>query len=175
MGGTHPEVISAGLGKPGYCTLCNFKDQRALDKKILDGWSARQVNDWLGANFGLSVHRQTVYAHKRHVMHPADRLVTAQRRREVEHGTLPQQVSTAEYLEAVKGAAMQRVIDDPGSVTVEHGLKAASILTQTREKTDNVVIVLAKLLTGHAALPALSGQAALPMIVEGQSRPVEVS
>lgn len=95
---------------------------------------------------GMVPDRKTFYNHKDHSANPKDRLVSqvqAQRAR----GTLPATVSEEEYLDAILAAAMQRVVDDPESVTLDHGLKAAAAKAQAKASKGGVNVTLSFALT----------------------------
>lgn len=107
---------------------------------------APAITAWLETNAGMKPDRRTVYNHKGHIAHPKDKLVSqvaAQRAQ----GTLPAKASEEEYLDAVLAAAMQVVIDNPDSVTIEHGLKAASARMAAKASRQGQTISLTLALT----------------------------
>jgi hypothetical protein len=70
--------------------------------------------------------------------------------------------TTDQFLEAIKDIGFRRAQQNPDEVTVDHALKAASILSQKKENGTNVFLLMAKVITGNA--PAV--------VVEGQSEEV---
>lgn len=154
-------VSKAGFGKPGYCKLCAFVYEPELNQRLKEGWNARQIQDWL-AKYEITVDRNTVYNHKRkHITSPQDRLVNhANKQRK--KGELIVQSTPQEFLQAVQDLAYQKIVDDPDAVTVEHGLKAAQVQMQARDKPQNVQILLAQVFTQNA-----------PELIEGEWKELE--
>ncbi len=143
-------VNPAGLGKPGYCTLCAINDDLSheLDQQIKAGRKVPQINIWL-EKVGIGAFtRQTIYKHKKHVFHPQDRLVNAVQRRQMK-GTLPATTTKGEFLDSIVAVAHQRVIDNPDEVTIEHGLRAEQIRLQAKaSKTAGLNLLVAFMTRG---------------------------
>lgn len=148
-------VSRAGYGKPGYCKVCSFAEVEAINDRISKGWNARQINDF-AKQFGVRFNRQTIYAHKEHATDPRDKVIAyAERARAV----APIKTgSTDQFLEAVRDIGLRRIEQDPGEVTLDHALKAATILSQKKEKQTNVFLMLAKVVTGNTG-EVIVGQA----------------
>lgn len=155
----NPNISNRGVGKPGYCLVCDGLNTRPdLRKKanaVFANQKAPAIIDWLDQNLGIRPDRRVVYNHKGHIAHPSDRLVSqvqAQRAK----GTLPAQVSEDEYLDAVLAAAMQRVVDEPEAVTIDQGLKAAAAKTAAKASRgggiSTLVIALTRPLEGIPTL-----------------------
>ena len=125
-------VSKAGYGKQGYCKLCSFAEVDAVNDRLKRGWNARQVNDFL-KQYGIQVNRQTVYAHKDHITAPADKVVAA--------------ADKARMQPAIRNATTDQ--QNPDEITIDHALKAASILSQKKEKGTNVFLLMAKVITGN--------------------------
>lgn len=139
-----------GYGRPGYCLACDALNTRPELRKQANAVFANQkaptIIDWLDEKLGIRPDRRTVYNHKKHITNPKDRLVSqvaAQRAQ----GTLPAKASEEEYIDAVLAAAMQVVIDNPESVTIEHGLKAASARMAAKASRQGQTISLTLALT----------------------------
>lgn len=148
-------VSRAGLGKPGYCKLCAFAEAPALNERIEKGWTPRQINDWLRP-FGLQVSRDTIYKHRDHLTHPQDKVVAYAKRTQA---VARRKTTTDEFLQAVQDIGFQRAQEHPEEITVDHALKAASILAQKREKGTNVFLLMAQVVTGNAPTVVVEGQA----------------
>lgn len=65
-------------------------------------------------------------------------------------------------MQAVQDLAYQKIVDDPDAVTVEHGLKAAQVQLQAKDKPQNVQILLAQVFTQSA-----------PELIEGEWKELE--
>ena len=146
----NPNMTGRGLGKPGYCSLCDLVNTRPDIRKTVNALFVNQkapaITAWLEANVGMAPDRRTIYNHKKHVANPKDRLVSqvaAQRAK----GTLPATVSEDQYLDAVLAAAMARVVEEPESVTIDQGLKAAAAKTAARQSRAGAQITLQFALT----------------------------
>lgn len=145
-------VSTAGTGKPGYCKLCSMQDpedQDELDKRTglkKDDryvYSPDRLNEWL-AERGitdqkgqpLKANRQTWYSHRKHVMHPKDRIVSAIEKRTVEHGVQPAQVSEDQFLDSLIKIGNSKIAADPEAVTIDQALKAVQIKKNSGQKQD---------------------------------------
>jgi len=139
-------VSRAGYGKPGYCKVCSFSEVDAINDRLQKGWNARQVNDF-AKQFGVRFNRQTIYAHKAHATDPRDKVIAYAERTKavapIRTGT------TDQFLEAVRDIGLRRIEQTPDEVTLDHALKAATILSQKKEKQTNVFLMLAKVVTGN--------------------------
>lgn len=155
-------VSRAGFGKQGYCRLCSFQDLKQLNDKIKAGWNARQVKDWLVANYGVTFSRQTFYTHKdEHMTRPEDRIVSAVEKAQRKELMLPRVSSNEQYLEAIRDIGYQRAVENPEEVTIDHGLKAAQILASQKRGGGDITILLAKVFTGGESPE---------VIIEGEAR-----
>lgn len=135
-----------------------------LNEKIKAGWNARQVKDWLAANYGVTFSRQTFYTHKdEHMTRPEDRLVSAVEKQRATGVMLPRVSSNEQYLEAIRDIGYQRAVENPEEVTIDHGLKAAQILAGQKRGGGDITILLAKVFTGGDA-PGV--------VIEGEAREV---
>lgn len=152
----NPNLSGKGYGRPGYCVICDALNTRPeLRKKanaVFVNSKAPAITAWLSENLGMTPDRRTVYNHKGtktlpgHVTNPKDRLVSqvqAQRAK----GTLPATVTEEQYLDAVLAAAMARVVEEPESVTIDQGLKAAAAKTAAKQSRAGAQITLQFALT----------------------------
>lgn len=152
----NPNLSGKGYGRPGYCLICDALNTRPELRKqanaVFVNSKAPAITAWLDQNLGMKPDRRTVYAHKGtkslpgHVQNPKDRLVSqvaAQRAK----GTLPASVSEDQYLDAVLAAAMARVVEEPESVTIDQGLKAAAAKTAAKQSRAGAQITLQFALT----------------------------
>ena len=146
----NPNLSGKGYGKPGYCVICDAVNTKPELRKTVNALFVNQkapaITAWLEANVDMKPDRRTVYSHKKHVLNPKDRLVSqvaAQRAK----GTLPATVSEDQYLDAVLAAAMARVVEEPESVTIDQGLKAAAAKTAARQSRAGAQITLQFALT----------------------------
>ena len=146
-----------GFGTPGYCKLCSLEEvtfQDALDKRVgkrrQSGtyvYSPRKINEWLVGQGLDAVDRGVLYRHRKHVMHPKDRLVSSVQKREVERGVQPQQVNEDAFLDSLINLGNARIVADPGAVTVDQALKAVQI-KKGSGKMGSGIQVLVGLMTG---------------------------
>lgn len=133
-------VLKAGQGKPGYCKLCSLQpprlqdefDQRVLDYSPvkLNAWMKTRVEGWKPAD------RATVYKHRKHVMHPQDKVVNAVQRRAQNHGVQAPRTSEQEFLDAVIAAGRANLTANPEAITVDQALKATQISQQGKQRGD---------------------------------------
>lgn len=145
-------MSTAGTGKPGYCKLCSMQDpedQDELDKRVglkkddqyvyspdrMNTWLAeRGITDQKGSP--LKANRQTWYSHRKHVMHPKDRIVSAVAKRTMEHGVQPATVSEDQFLDSLIKIGNQKIAADPDAVTIDQALKAVQIKKNAGTKKD---------------------------------------
>lgn len=133
-----------GRGKPGYCKICDSPYADAINKLIAQEKNEAETKRTIQLiDSDFTWNRATFYAHKGHVTHP---LVTHQKQALAEPAVAPK--TTRGVLEAIRDIGMKRAIDNPEEVTVDHALRAASELNRTEKKTDDIRIVLAKIIAG---------------------------
>ena len=157
------DVSRAGFGTKGYCKICAWKYASEFNKLVArHDWNAGEAGRWAKTKGGFTFDRGVYYKHKKeHLTSPRRNWVDEARKKPL------RKISTEEYLEAVKDAAVAQIDPDqggdPAAVTMEQGLKAAQILQASKKPTGNVDvrIVLARLVSGRApelmaaAIPAL--------------------
>lgn len=156
-----PKLLKGGAGQQGYCKLCSFDDPRLqdeFDKRVLD-YTPKRLNEWLGGKLEgfKSVNRQTIYSHREHVRNPKDRMVSAVKKRTMEHGVQKQRVSEQEFLDAVVAMGQAKAQADPDSVTIDHALKAASLKLQSKQK-GNAHQTLVAIFTGNHSPETIEGE-----------------
>lgn len=148
-------VSTAGYGKPGYCRLCAWVHEPELNDRMRAGWNARQINDWM-AKFGFSANRQTIYKHREHITSKADKVVAYAERSQL---AAPTTVSNQQFLSAIRDLGMKNALADPDAVTVRDALKAVQIMENQKQSGDNVLILLAQVMTGNAPPTVIDGVA----------------
>ena len=163
-------VSPAGAGKPGYCVLCSVRDpvlQDELDKRFNarngnggNAYSWTKLNEWMESKGIKIVARATIDKHRKHVLHPQDRVVNAIARRTSEHGVQPAATSHEDFLASLVSIGAMRISENPEDVTIDQALKAANIQVQ-REKKGQTNVVLVNLFTA----PPPDGD-----IIEGEVR-----
>jgi hypothetical protein len=157
-----PGISNAGAGKPGYCKLCDLEDgtiQNQLDDRVRQKWSPKQLNTWLTRQIPgwAGVSENTVYKHRPHVQHPQDKLVSAVKRAEQRAVTVAPQSSPDEFLNALVSIGMQKAVENPEDVTIDHALRAASIQKQAKAAPNAGINVLIALMTNNSA-PVMDGE-----------------
>ena len=149
-------VDNSGAGKQGYCKLCAMKDgliQNQLDERTRMKWSPKQLNTWLETKVPgwVDVDRMTFYKHRKHVMHPQDRIVTAVQKAEQRALQTVPESSPDAFLGALVSLGHQKAIDNPEEVTIDHALRAASTLKQSKDTGKSGLNVLIALFTGNSS------------------------
>lgn len=152
--------------------MCSLADhlQKPLAKLYAEGQKSTAINTWLENNAGRTVNRRTIYAHREHVKHPKDRLVTAVRKRQSQALT-PASSSEEELLDTLVAIGNQRAKDDPDAITMDQVLKAVGLKQQSRQSKQGGIAILVATLTRPLEAPL---SLALPEgIIDGEA--VEVS
>jgi hypothetical protein len=139
-------------GKTGYCKLCHSEHVSALNKLIKNGASFGQAIESMAPK-GVTFSKATFYGHKGHITSPLLTAVEEARKNPVIKPT-----SNRAVLEAIRDIGMNKVMEDPDSVTVNHALRAASILAEKESRQDSVLVVLAKALQGSPEVAVLEQQ-----------------
>ena len=138
--------MSEGRGKPGYCKLCSSPYMDAINKLIAQGKNEGETKRTIQAiDPDFTWNRQTFYAHKDHITSPLVTHAEAARKNPV---VVPK--TTKGVLEAIRDIGMQRAVDHPEEVTVDHALRAATELNRTQKSGEGWQIVLAKLVSSSA-------------------------
>ena len=158
-----PGISHAGVGKPGYCKLCDLEDgaiQNGLDDRVRQGWPPKQLDVWLKRQIPdwPGVASNTVYKHRPHVAHPQDKLVTAVKRAEQRAVTVPPKSSPDDFLNALVSIGMKRAVENPDDVTLDHALRAATALKQAKSPANQGINILIALMTGNAAPSTMDGE-----------------
>ena len=147
------------------CKLCSFGDfelQDEFDKRAQD-YSPRALHEWLTSKGSdVTFANRTLYAHRKHIMHPQDRIVSAVEKRRMDHGVQPAKASHEEFLESLVSLGAAKIAEDPDAVTVDQALKAAKIQVD-REKKGQTTNVLVQLFTEGAGEPT---------VIEGEVREI---
>ncbi len=163
----HEAISYAGWGHQGFCGPCSFYDptiQKEVDSRI-PTWSPEKLNDWLETRELPTFNRQTWYKHRRHVMHPKDRVVTAVVKRELLHGTNPQTVSEDAFLDALVAIGNRKATENPDEVTIDHALRAVQIKQAAKSAGTGGMSILIAVLTDRTSAPQMS-------VIEGEVREV---
>lgn len=139
--------MSTGQGKPGYCKICDSPYADAVNKLVAQEKNEAETKRAIQViDPEFTWNRQTFYSHKKHITHP---LVTHAENARKHPVVAPK--STRGVLEAIRDIGMQRALDNPEEVTVDHALRAAAELNRTENKTDSALVILMKAISGQAA------------------------
>lgn len=139
-------LSGSGYGRPGYCVVCDALNttpslRKPFSALVAQGRYTKSTRDWMEQRMGMVPDRKTFYSHKDHSSNGKDRLVSqvqAQRAK----GLMPAKVTEEEYMDAVLSAAMQRVIDDPESVTIDQGIKVATAKAAAKASRGGAAVTL---------------------------------
>lgn len=158
----------AGEGKPGYCKLCDSQWADAINALVAQEKNEAEVKRSIQAiDPKMTWNRQTFYAHKNHITSP---LITHVKKAQENPVVAPK--TTRGVLEAIRDLGMQRAIEHPEEVTVDHALRAATELARGEKKTDDIRIVLAKIIAGGPAAEAIEGEWTEVPQLETEEEPV---
>lgn len=152
-------IDNRGYGSQGFCKLCSFKDARfqlSYDERTRAGWTPRNLNEWAekSGQAGAVASKETIYNHRKHVQHPKDRIVSAVQRTEARTvATTKPEASPDVFLEAIVSIGQQRAIDNPEEVTIDHALRAAQALKQSKSQSSGINILIAAM-TGISDIQA---------------------
>ena len=128
---------------PGFCKVCSSPLSKEIGKRLARGDSLVAVAEWC-ATRNFSVTRQKIGDHKQHITDPRSTFVeNARRNPEIRNG-----VTNDEFLQAVIDVATARAEKDPDSISITHGLKAVQVREARKEKSINVLLLLAETFTG---------------------------
>lgn len=145
---------AAGFGKPGFCKLCVSPYAAALNKKIEQGANAAEAQRWAkDIDPKFTFNRATFYEHQKHITHP---LIPAAEQARKNPVIVPR--TNVGALEAIRDIGMQRAVEHPDEVTVDHALKAMGILEQKKGGTDSFIVVMAKAMQEPAQLEVVEGE-----------------
>ena len=133
----------------GSCKLCAFKKAKELNRRIKQGWNAVQVLEWTEP-LGLTFDRKTFYKHRdEHAQHPADALVSyADHAVSLTEAT----VTPDQFADAIMQIGFQNAMADPSQVSINHSLKAASLLMAKKDPAQDLMKALIAVM--HGARPA---------------------
>lgn len=136
-----------GQGKPGFCSVCAHTNVADINAKVREGLNAAQLSRWTEERFGFKVHRSTWYSHKPHALSPEQRVIQAA---ETQRQALAiKRGSNTGFLEAVRDIGLAKAIDNPDQVSIDHALKAVSILENRKDRTGDSLNVLINIAVGQ--------------------------
>lgn len=145
-----------------------FDRRVGLEKKNWTGnpnhrfqYSAESLKEWLD-NHGIKrPSSMTIYTHRDHVAHPKDKIVSAQKKRELTGYRPRAKVGEDEFLDAIISIGNQRISENPDEVTIDQALKATQIRANMKRQGQDVKQLVA-IFTG--------GQPPAETIIEGEVR-----
>jgi hypothetical protein len=155
-------VSRKGFGRPGFCKLCAWEHEPELNKLMKAGRNAAQTAQWAKDKHGFTFNRQTFYSHKGHITAPEDKVIAYADREKRGLQPVIRNATNKQFLEAVRDIGYTQAMNDPESVSLDHALKAAGLLEQSKQKTGDITLVFAQVVTGHSP----------DVIVEGEAREV---
>lgn len=130
----------------GYCKICASPLKGEVNRRLGRGETLAGVMAWLkGKDFPVS--KPTLISHKKHITDPKTTFVDQARK-----NPAIKNVTEDEFLQSVIDAAAARVAASPDDVTIEQGLKAAGVRASRKEKTVNVLVAVARLVTQRTPL-----------------------
>jgi hypothetical protein len=156
------QLPGRGFGKPGYCKLCAWEEEPALNKLMKAGKNAAECARWAKDKFGFEFNRQTFYNHKGHITAPEDKVVAYAEQKKLEKPVI-RTATNRDFLQAVRDIGYTRALDNPDEISIDHALKAASILETSKQKQSDITLIFAQVVTGHAP----------DIVVEGTAREVD--
>jgi predicted nucleic acid-binding protein len=112
--------------------------------------------------FGRGVNRQTFYKHKPHALGTEVAVVQAASKALTKADI--KKTSNVAFLEAVRDIGYTKAISDPDQISIDHALKAATILETRKDKPNDALNVLIQVVVGQQ-MPAFE--------VEGEYREME--
>lgn len=150
--------MSAGRGKPGFCKICVHPAAQFLNARVeregKDTFNAARASELakqIDPDFKFN--RQTWYSHLEHITHP---LVTAADAARNSPVIVPK--TTTGGLEMIRDVGLQNALADPTSITVDHALKAMTELNKKQTGTDNVLVLIAKVMSGEQSADTIVGE-----------------
>jgi hypothetical protein len=154
------EAVVAGESKPGYCKVCAWAGVRPLNKLLNNGSTIPAALDYAKSQ-GLECARRTMASHKTHALTPENAVI--QLAEQGRRAMTIRKTSNVGFLESLRDIGFSKAIDDPDRVSLDHALKAVSILEGRKDKTGDQINILVAISAGHRP----------PIVIEGEA--VEVS
>lgn len=155
-------------GKPGYCKICVHPGAQFINarhaREELNAKQAVEFAKQLDPDFTFT--RQTWYSHLEHITHPLVTAVDEARKNPV---VVPKTNTGA--LEMLRDLGMKRAVEHPEEVTVDIGFKAAAELNRKQTGTDNVLILLAKVISGEQPADVIAGEWSEVPQIESEDTP----
>jgi len=130
-------VSRAGYGQPGYCKICASEVASQINRKIKLGDKLVDIRQWAIDEKKFSFSAPTLTAHVKHITDPKTTFVEAARENPV-----IRRVTQEEFLRTLVDIGAQKATEDPGSVTINHAIRAASILEAKRDKDQGAINIL---------------------------------
>ena len=152
-------IVQHGSGQAGYCKICAASFEQEINERLKlgreAGWSDAKIVQWVKdrrfvddrTGRVVTLNRQTVAKHRRHLQAPEDKFVALVEQKRRQGAVIPRQTSTDQFLQTVVDVGMGRAMEHPEDITVDQALKAAGILARKTDKVTPLAIVLAEVVT----------------------------
>lgn len=137
-------VSRAGYGQPGYCKICASDLASQINKKIKLNEKLVEIRRWAADEKGFRFSAPTLTTHVKHITDPKTTFVEAARENPV-----IRRVTQEEFLRTLVDIGSQKATDDPGSVTINHAIRAASILEAKQNKDQSAINILVLALSNN--------------------------
>jgi hypothetical protein len=131
------------MSKTGFCSLCKHPKVLALNNAINAGKGYTICLREMEEEFGMTFAKRTFLKHKEHITAPL--LTEAEKARKM---SLVGPRNNRAILEAIRDIGMQRALENPEEVKIDHALRAAKILQDAEGKQETVLVLLAKAVQG---------------------------
>lgn len=146
----------AGESKPGYCMICAWAGVKVLNVLLNNGSTIPAALAYArGQGFGCS--RRTMASHKPHALTPENAVI--QLAEQGRRALTIRKSSTVGFLEALRDIGYSRAIDEPDRVSLDHALKAASILEGRKDRQGDQINILVALTVGRRPSIVIEGEA----------------
>lgn len=129
----------------GRCKICNWSEARTFNRRATQGnWNSAQAQAWSEPR-GLTFDRKTFYAHKPHMLHPADAIVSYGDRAVAQAWPT---VTQTDFYQSIRDIGFKNAMDAPEDITLTQAMKAADALERRKEQGQDFLAVMAKLIMG---------------------------
>lgn len=141
--------MKPGYGQSGYCSVCDSDRSREINKRMKRGDTIASIYRWL-RDVEDPISEPTLRKHRKHITDPKTTLVEQAKKNPV-----IKRHTTNDFLQALVDIAATKAINDPESISIDQGIRAAQVIEGRKDKQVDALVQIARMLMGQAPRPEI--------------------
>lgn len=142
-------MAKPGYGQAGYCSVCDSDLKGEINKRMKRKDSIASIRRYT-VEKESPVSEPTLRNHRKHITDPKTTLVEQARKNPV-----IKRHTTNDFLQALVDIAATKAINDPESISIDQGIRAAQVIEGRKDKQVDALVKIARMLMGQAPRPEI--------------------